>query len=310
MKKIIYSFGVILALSIASCTDFVDPAIPYNNFETGAYLRTLASTPNINFFAIPSAQFSVTVEAVDIQDGKLVRDVDVFAARRRGPAVTAEVKIGNIPASEFKPHTTIIPDVHPASGSKYPAATFTIGIPAVLQALGLTQADINGGDFIEFRLLLNTTDGRTFTNSNLSPDISGGLYYRSPFFYRIPVVCPSALGGTYNYVSTDMFCAGERTGTVTWTQVAGTTTYTSSDFAFGSWIHCYGSGVPGGSLRLSDACNKISVTGTDQYGDSYRYLIEAVSGTSLTIKWDNTYGEFGTVVLTRTDGTNWPPLTN
>jgi len=310
MSKIKVLFGFMLALAISACTDFVDPAIPYSGFDTGVYLRTLSVTPNFNFFALSSSKFSLMVEAVDIEDGKTVDKVDVLVRRRRGQALTPEVQVKSVPASEFKPHTVIDPIVHQASGSPYPAATIEITVPEALAAMSLTAADINGGDFFEFRLILTDKKGRTFTNSNLSPDLSGGQYYRSPFFYRIPVVCPSALGGTYNYVQTNMFCDGEISGTVTWTQVAGTTTYTSSNFDFGSWTHCYGSGTATGTLRISDACGAISVTGQDQFGDSYRYLIESVNGPVLTIKWDNTYGEFGTVVLTRPDGTSWPPLRN
>lgn len=310
MSKIKIFFGFLIAVSVAACTDFVDPAIPYNGFTTGTYLRTLSSTPNFNFFDLANAKFTLMIEAVDEQDGKTVQEVDVLARRRRGANLTNEVKITTVPASEFKPHTVILPNVHPASGSKYPAATIEITVPQALTALGLTAADIDGGDFFEFRLVLRTTTGFTFSNNNLSGDIAGGAYYRSPFFYRVPVVCPSNLAGTYNYVQTDMFCDGQISGTVTWTAVAGTTTYNSSDFAFGSWVHCYGSGTAAGTLKISDACGRISVTGQDQYGDTYRYLIEAVNGPNLTIKWDNTYGEFGTVVLTRPDGSNWPALRN
>ncbi len=310
MSKIKILFGFVLALAISACTDFVDPAIPYSDFDTGVYLRTLSVTPNFNFFNLPNSKFTLMVEAVDIENGKTVDKVDVLVRRRRGQALTPEVQVATIPASAFQPHTVIDPIVHPSTGSPYPAATVEITVPQALQAMNLTTADINGGDFFEFRLILTDKKGRTFTNTNLSPDLSGGQYYRSPFFYRIPVVCPSELQGTYSYVHTDMFCDGQITGTVTWTKVAGTTTYTSSDFAFGSWVHCYGSGTAAGTLRISDACNKISVTGQDQFGDTYRYLIQAVNGPNLTIKWDNTYGEFGTVVLTRTDGTNWPALSN
>ncbi|MBX2927567.1 MAG: hypothetical protein KF852_06990 [Saprospiraceae bacterium] len=330
MRKIIYSFGVILALSIASCTDFVDPTIPYNNFDTGVYLRTLvAPSPSFNFFALGASEFKVTVEAVDIEDGKLVRDVEVFVARRRVQTVTPEVKIGTIAAADFQPHTLTLPDVHPPSGSKYPAATFTIGIAAVLQAMGMTEADINGGDFFEFRLLLNTTDGRTFTNTNLSPDISGGLYYRSPFFYRIPVVCPSSLAGTYD-LSTVGWCGNSYTGrarivvdpivnTSYILQVDLDGTFVD-DFSLGSYRVCYGAATaPPGSaagLRLNDACGQISfnTAGSSPWGDQFFLEEVTVAGSVLTLKvrssWDTGGGVFegGTATLTRTDGTNWPPL--
>jgi hypothetical protein len=323
MRKIIYSFGVILALSIASCTDFVDPAIPYNNFETGVYLRTLvAPASSFNFFALGASEFKITVEAVDIQDGKLVRDVDVLVARRRGQAVTPEVKVGTIVAADFQPHTIILTDVHPATGSKYPAATFTVGIAAVLQALGMTQMDINGGDFFEFRLVLHTTDGRTFTNTNLSPDISGGAYYRSPFFYRIPVVCPSTLAGTYD-LSTVGWCGNTYTGQVKFISTA-TGAYNIQvdldgtfvdDFSFGAYRACYGAGTaPPGSLnglRFTDACGLVgfNTSPSSPWGDGFILNSVTVNGSVLVIDFKTTWDpEAGVATITRTDGTDWPPL--
>jgi hypothetical protein len=311
MKQIKILASLLLLLSMVACTDFVDPAIPYSTFETGTYLRTLEQPASFNFFQIADARFKLMVEAVDAENGATVQEVEVFVRRRRGATLTPEAKVTTVPVSAFQKHSIILTDVHPKSGSPYPAATIELTVLQALQALNLTAADINGGDFLEFRLSLTTKSGRVFTNSNLSPDIQGGLYYRSPFFYRVPFVCPSSLEGTFNYVQTEMFCDGQIEGTVTWTKITDNT-YRSSDFSFGSWIHCYGAsgGTPAGSLAISDACNVISVTGADQYGDRYTYAIENIQGTSLTIKWSNTYGELGTVVLTRQDGKSWPALRN
>jgi hypothetical protein len=312
MRKIKYAIGVMLALSFSACTDWVEPAIPYNEFETGVYLRTLSSTPNFNFFAIPSAQFSLMVEAVDIEDGRRVREVDVFVARRRGPNVSPEAKVTTIPATAFQPHSIILPDVHPASGSKYPAATITIPVTQALQAMNMTPADINGGDFLEFRLVLFTTDGRTFTNSNLSGDISGGAFYRSPFFYRVPFVCPSNLAGEYNATttgtSTDGCCPDETTlegQTVTLTAKGGGV-YEISDFTAGlylEWYAVYGV-TPGTNTRrdITDACGNISGTFSDVFSGSTIQVsgkVEDVEKGIITYTWENSFGDMATVTLTK-----------
>lgn len=39
-------------------------------------------------------------------------------------------------------------------------------------------------------------------------------------------------------------------------------------------------------------------------------LLYSVAGSDLDLSWGNTYGEFGNVVITRTDGSDWPPLSN
>lgn len=63
-----------------------------------------------------------------------------------------------------------------------------------------------------------------------------------------------------------------------------------------------------GSLQIYDVCNLIFPTGLSQYGDIYTFSNGSSSGTSFSFSWDNTYGELGTVTLTRQDGRDWPPL--
>ncbi len=308
MSKIKYLFGFLFAISISGCTDWVEPAIPYNEFETGVYLRTLAQPGNnFNFFDLDNAFFEVTVEAVDAEDGRLVQEVDVFVARRRGPSLTAEAKLFTVPASAFAPQ----------SSSKYLATTIRVTAPEALAALGLTKADVNGGDFFEFRLSLLDVNGRVFTNSNLSGDVSGGQFYRSPFFYRIPVVCPSNLGGTYEYETTNVAagpggnagaCGASVTGTVTFTAVANTVgVYTLSDPSFGVFACAWSDTPPGGSVRFNDACGAISFSGSDKYGDSYSLTFISNDGENLVIEWTNTYGDGGTTTIKANPGKPWPP---
>ncbi|NJK83121.1 MAG: hypothetical protein HC912_04165 [Saprospiraceae bacterium] len=185
MNKFKILFGFLFALSLNACTDFVDPAIPYSTFETGTYLRTLETPTTFNFAEIGSATFKVMVEAVDAENGGTVQEVEVFVKRRRGAALTPEARVATVPASAFQNHSIILPNVHPKSGSIYPAATIEVPVTQALQAISLSTTDINAGDFLEFRLALTTKSGRIFTNSNLSGDIAGGQYYRSPFFYRV-----------------------------------------------------------------------------------------------------------------------------
>ncbi len=319
-----YLFGLVLALTLNACTDWVDPAIPYNEFDTGLYLRTLdRPAANFNFFNLDAAVFQVTIEAVDIEDGRTLREVEVFVSRRRGPNVTPEVRLGTIPASAFQPHSFTLPQVHPASGSKFPAATIRYTLEESLTAMGMTKADINGGDFIEYRLSATDTQGRVFTNTNLSPDIVGGLYYRSPFFYRYPIVCPSELVGTYD-LSTTGWCGETYTGKVRF--VAGTTTGTyivqvdldgtfADDFSFGFYRACYGADTaPPGSafgLRLTDACGQIgfNTAVSSPWQDPFFVDDVQVNGSELVLSIRSGFDpEAGVATITRTDGSNWPPL--
>lgn len=309
-----YLFGLVLALTLNACTDWVDPAIPYNEFDTGLYLRTLnRPSANFNFFNLDAGVFEVTVEAVDIEDGRTLREVEVFVSRRRGPNVTPEARLGTIPASAFQPHSFTLPQVHPASGSKFPAATIRFTLEAALTAMGMTKADINGGDFIEYRLAATDTQGRVFTNTNLSPDIVGGLYYRSPFFYRYPIVCPSALAGEYiattTGTSTDGCCPDETTVTgtiVTLTATTGTS-YRVSDWSAGlyrEWYEIYGiteAFVAGGGMNgiISDACGIISGSFPEPFQTTTTVTgsVDAATGV-ITYTWVNGYDDQATVILT------------
>lgn len=297
MKKILYAIGFFLAMS---CTDFVDPAIPYSGFDTAIYLRTISVNANYNFFDLANEEFNLVVEAVDESNGNSVEQVEIFVNRRRGAALTTPVLLTTIPKSEFTSNTE----------SKYLRASIEITLSAAVTAMGLTIGDIAQGDFIEYRLSLLDSKGRVFTNTNLSPDISGGAFYRSPFFYRIPIVCPSDLAGTFNFSSTAMSsafgsCPGTITGQVTLTAVTGTTSYIVSDATFGFW-DCYGDVFTGTGVQLNDVCGSLSFSGTDKYGDSYTFNFISNDGTSLVFRWVNASNEEGTVTLTANAGKPWP----
>jgi hypothetical protein len=322
MNKLKYLFGLVSLMFVSACTDFVDPAIPYSGFETGTYLRTLKSpAANFNYFDLSTAIFSIQVEPVDEQGGTTVRDVEVYVAHRRGPVVTPEKLVKTIPASEFKPNPDRnFPD---APNRNFPAATITVTTQEYLNALGLTIANLNGGDFFEYRLVLHTTTGKTFTNTNLSPDISGGAFYRSPFFYRVQLVCPSTLAGEYNLKTTG-WCGTEYNGKVKFVAGAASGQYIIQvdldgafveDFSFGFYRACYGASTapPGGAngLRLTDGCGQIAFNASTSspWGDGFKINDVQVAGPVLTLGVESTYPpEAGVAVITRTDGTNWPAL--
>lgn len=315
MNKLKILFGFIALMWVSACTDFVEPAIPYSDFETGVYLRTLVNkSPTFNFFDIPNQKFNIVVEAVGKNEGQgLVKDVEVFARRRRGAALTNEVKIATIAGSEFGPNPSR--NFPAAPNRNYPAKEISLPLPATLTALTLSPTTVAGGDFIEYRLVLNTTDGKAFTNSNVSSDVATGAFYASPFFYRIALVCPSELAGEYDF-KTVGWCNKESTGKlrIVATGVTGEYDVTiggNVDFSFGAYGVCYGptSALPKGTLKLTDACNKLGFKGTSQWGETYKIKNLTVSGKVLTIDWDNDYPpEAGVTTITRTDTKNWPAL--
>lgn len=178
--------------------------------------------------------------------------------------------------------------------SSFPT-TVDVSLPDLLSALGLTVDNVEVGQSILFTFRA-TTAGGTFRSSEV---------------LSVPFSCLSALQGTLDYTSTNFFCTeADFTGTVELNRT-GAGLYTFSDWTFGTYPACYGGPAAGfGSLRLVDICNRISVSGVDNYGDSWEFVINSVSGSELNATWSNTYGEFGTVILARQDGEDWPPLSN
>jgi hypothetical protein len=311
-------FSILLVwvlVTVVGCTDFVEPNIPYKDFDTGTYLRTIARTSTtFNLFNLGGSNFALTLEAVDIQNGATVQTVEIRARHRRGntlrPAISSpDVLVATLNASNFQPN----------SDSRFLRASFNIPAMEVIQRIGITPAEIRGGDAFDFRLVLTTTNGRVFTDNNRSGDIAAGFFYQSPFFYRVFVVCPSDLAGTFDFSTVNITagpggnagaCGGEATGQVTIAAVAGIPgAYTVSDVSFGVFDCAWGDTPPGGSVRLNDACGKLTFSGSDKYGDTYTFTFVSNTGTELTFDWTNSYGDGGRTTLTRSAGV-WPPELN
>ncbi|MDF2156873.1 hypothetical protein [Algoriphagus sp. CAU 1675] len=311
MKMLKYSFGLLASalILLSSCRDFVDPNIPYSEFDTGAYLRTIARTSTtFNLYNLPGSKFALTLEAVDIEDGATVETVEIRVRHRRLiPGVgleytpTNDVLVKTLQKSDFAPNTE----------SRFLRTTFEIPAAEAIQAVGLTLGDIEGADVFEFRLVLNDKFGRSFSSDNVTTNVAGAPFYASPFQYNVAVVCPSDLGGTYDFVQTNMEspygdCDGEITGTTTWTPVASSPgAYSITDGTFG-FFDCYGDSWGNGNVRISDACGKLTMSGTDKYGGTYTMTVISANETDLVFQWLNSYDETGLVTVKSNAGKPWP----
>ena len=312
MKIFKYSFGLLLGavVFLSSCRDFVDPSVPYSDFDTAAYLRTISRTStSFNFFDIANSKFDITVEAVDAEDGATVETVEVRVRHRR---LIPGVGLKYTPEADVLVKTLQKSDFAPNSDSRFLRAGIVVTAAEAIAAVGLTAADIEGADVFEFRLVLNDRFGRKFTNTNLSGDVAGAPFYASPFLYNVSVVCPSDLAGTYNFTQTDMesiygSCADPVIGTTTFTAVSGSPgAYRITDGTFGFW-DCYGDSWGSGNVRINDACGKLNMTGSDKYSATYSMTVLNVSATDLVIQWLNGDGETGKVTIKSNAGKPWPP---
>ncbi len=313
MKMLKYSFGFLLGalVFLSSCRDFVEPNIPYSEFDNGAYLRTIARTSTtFNFFSLGSSKFALTLEAVDNEDGATLETVEIKVQHRRLiPGVgleftpSAPVLIKTLSAADFGSNTE----------SRFLRSSFEVSAAEAISAVGLTPADIEGGDTFEFSLILNDKFGRSFNRENVSGNIAGAPFYDSPFQYFVNVICPSDLGGTYNFTQTNMnsvygSCAGTISGTTTWTPVAGSPGgYRITDATFGFW-NCYGDSWGSGNVRINDACGILNMSGADKYGASYSLTVLSSTPEELVFTWINSDGETGDVTMSAQSGKPLPIL--
>jgi hypothetical protein len=301
MKTFKFIFVVLAAMGMAiSCSDdkgfFDKDAIVY-----AAYLNVVA-TPSSTFGTVSQSDFrlntsstyQVTLEERDVERGNLFQSVDFYVKLRDNtvPKITTnEIKLKSVPATDFEQN----PD------TDYPRATISVTAQEVLTALSLTQGDVNGGDQIELRYELVMKDGRVFTNTNASGIVSGGAFFNSPFFYRIPVVCVSERAGAYDGVTdwVDYYgYADTNTYTDNLTAAAGAGQYNLADLSGGMEPIIWGN--PAVNAVIQDLCGKILLVSAPYV---YPYYIRGGSQIDLstgvmTIVWENVYGENGVSVLT------------
>ncbi len=297
--KFICAFLAVALIALASCeNDGGDSVITLDEGGVPNILKVAGSNSFIDLIALENGEETSINFTVDKGQGNIV-SMDVVLFYKSGDNVYRTVLESNV---------TTFP-------KSYTLTQFDI-IEAFPELNAAT--DFLVGDVLSVSADLTLANGRKLNilNDDASPnfgqDIANSAVYK--VFQAYNVSCPSDLGGTYSYVSTNIgepgggTVAGPVTGSVTFTDNGGGV-YAISDGSFGGWEALYG--PPGASgVTLTDICNTLSFGGSDDYGDTYTISNVTVSGSNLSFNWTNTYGEYGSTTLTRSDGTDWPPLTN
>ncbi|MGB3545703.1 MAG: hypothetical protein WBA17_01945 [Saprospiraceae bacterium] len=305
MKKLnIFLFGALFLLAFSACEEKERPFPEYDDIEHGAYGRLIDGINGIyDFFALDDSAIDFTVEFYDDNQGMNVAEYNWQVTYIKA----GEPNIGPVDFRSFTPADW------GRSERGLPTLTATFAIQDALAVLGLTNDDVEKGNTVRFDATIVMTDGRTFSNNNTGTNVRGGAAFRGLFRINQPVICPSNLASLYDLVTTDTWCgnAGPISDTISWKEV-GVGVYEVADFSFGAYAACYGPGstLPGGTLQIQDACNTLSPLGSSRWGEIYTFEEVTTDGSSLTIVWTNDYGEGGTATFIRTDGTDWPPLTN
>ena len=171
--------------------------------------------------------------------------------------------------------------------------SYTMSLEQAASITGVAISDLMAGDVFSVGFNMSTASGD----------------YRNTKTLDIAVSCLSELAGTYNYEATAVWCGNALTsGQVTFTEAAAGV-YTLDDFSLGGYTSCYGGlAASWGTLAITDVCNELSIGGEDNYGDGWTFAVDAVSGAALTVSWTNDYGETGSAIITRPDGSAWPDL--
>ncbi|MDO8967953.1 MAG: hypothetical protein Q8S14_01650 [Algoriphagus sp.] len=220
----------------------------------------------------------------------------------------ANLQINLVGAAQSTPVTVTVeadPTSTAVQGVHYTLASNTVTIPAgqVIAQLPVTVLTGNIQPTETPNLVLNITSANGAKVS---------VNYKS-LTYRIRVICPSALVGSYT-VLWRVLNLGDGSGGVAQTATnftiaafptisltsTATGVYTMSDMSFGMYPGLYQDTAPTGTF--TDRCNVLTGASTnrDRYNDPF-----TITGTStpadgkILITWKNTYGDGGTVELTK-----------
>ncbi len=330
MQKLKYSiYSLFLVMLAFSCADEPLPFDTFDEYAKGAFSRLL-STDNGTFFLTDpdNAAFTFDVEYYSENNGAEVASHEWFVRHRNNVdgTVSDPALLTSISSSSFGTDAK----------SGLPSASFAFTLNESLTAMGLTIDDLNGGDDIIYDGYVVLNDGRRFGPDNTGGSVQGGAGFDGIFRFIKPLLCPSELAGTYDAVATNTSqgagigwddCAGNTwegkltivsvgDGEYTVTTQKDDTQDAFDDMSFGNFYACYNSAMQTSmpnadptmrTLTFVDACNKLSFKGSSQWGEVYQFTEIKVEGSSLTLGWTNDYGEGGSTVLTRDEG-SWPDL--
>lgn len=316
MRKIKNIFLAILTLGIVACGDAELPFETFEDLEKGAYARRLTLSGAFTFGQTSTSSYQGSVEFYSENQGANVASYDWTVEYTGVAGDRSAVNFLSIPASSFSTN----------SDTGLPMASFTLGMSDALNALGLTDADITGGDRFRFLATVVLDDGRTFGFSNTGTNIISSVSFRALTLVDANVVCVSELGGTINYTNANMArgagsgglgaaCGAAITGTFDIIDDGdGSYTFESpngnNDQSFGMFDSCWSDDPGTGDRGMTDVCGLIDSRGTDKYSEVYTWTALSGAGTpSITFDWINEWGDRGTVTLTRDDGNNWPAET-
>lgn len=301
MKQLnILIIGLLAILFFACADENQKPIITFEDAGKGAYPRLLSeSEKEINLYDIDNSSYVYSVEFVDVEQGALVATYELDLAYEDVDGTNS------VEPLSFRTYTAS--DLEVNADGFMGLENITVTAKELMNAAGLTLDQLSPGDNFEVTGRVTTQDGQTFTSENSSAAVKSDSF-RGMFDYKLEVGCPTHLAGTYSVITTNTWCDGDVPFNTEVTLELTSTGYSITDFTFGAYDVCVGpsSAKPGGSLRMVDICNKISITGASQWSDIYTWGNLVVDGENLSFDWENDFGESGSATIIRPGG--WPPL--
>ncbi|RTY86868.1 hypothetical protein [Flavobacterium sp. RSP15] len=177
--------GIVLLQSCSSEESTADNVLA--NTTRGAILRTLkVNQSTFNFFDTTS-KWSVNIEEQDSKNGDLLSEVRLYVKHTKNGVTSAEKLVKSYSATAF-----------PKGSNNLPTGEVSATLAETLAKLGITTGGYTTSDKFTMRLELVLTDGRTFTNTNSSSTVVGGVYFSSAFVYSVQFFCPLASAAAFN----------------------------------------------------------------------------------------------------------------
>lgn len=276
----IYSVILLFLMgALTSCMEEADFGKLWDGLEVEFDASTLPNGVTQNFVRVNSSQ----TDEASLQ-------VNLVGAPQSSP-VTVTI--------EADPTSTAVQGVH------YTLSSTTVTIPAGQNIAQLPVTVLTGN--------IDPTETPNLVLKITSANGAKVSVNYSTLTFRIRVICPSDLEGTYE-VFWRVLNLGDSDGgvsqsvnnftinshpTIILTEV-GTGVYSMSDMSFGMYPGVYNVSAPSGTF--TDRCNTLigAATNQDRYEDPF--TINGVSTPEeglIVITWSNTYGDGGTVELTK-----------
>ena len=317
MKNLKKSLIALIAAFAVSCGDPDLPVELFPTMEYGAYARKMSQTGTYNYYEVGSSQIDLSVEYYDANNGANVAsyaiEVEYIDNKTGGAKSKPRTAMRTINASEFG-----------TNADGFLSSDISLSFNDALSTLGITLADVDGGAYFRYWFTITMTDGRTFGYDNTGPNMMSSSAFAALFRLNVYIVCPSTLEGAVVANSTQVGAWSSAwtdplTGVTDEIVMVGSADniYTmKDDNALGAWgPNGANYSIPAASgPELTDACNVLSYSGSDDYSEEWSLVAGSVSvstdNKTLSYTWENTYGESAAVEMTYADGSSWPALTN